>query len=106
MSVAGRGLRVRPTRRPPPPRPAALARRTLLFLAPAAAAVAAPAAFEPMEGLKGKDYGKSRTRLADYELDAETGLQYKDFVVGTGDGPAAGGDMVTVDWDGYTLGER
>ena len=78
--------------------------RTVAWLA--AAAVAAPAAFEPMEGLKGKDYGKSRTRLADYELDAETGLQYKDFVVGTGDGPAAGGDMVTVDWDGYTLGER
>ena len=58
--------------------------------------------FEPMEGLKGKDYGKTRMSYQDYTT-TKSGLQYADLRPGSGDTPAPG-DTVVVDWDGYTIG--
>lgn len=58
--------------------------------------------YEQMEALKGKDYGKVRTKYPDFIL-TDSGLQYKDLRDGSG-GVAKDGSRVTVDWDGYTLG--
>uniref|UniRef100_A0A061RPL1 peptidylprolyl isomerase n=1 Tax=Tetraselmis sp. GSL018 TaxID=582737 RepID=A0A061RPL1_9CHLO len=58
--------------------------------------------YEPMEALKGKDYGKTRMRFEDFTL-TESGLQYKEMRLGQGE-PVRAGDSVTVDWDGYTIG--
>lgn len=81
-------------------------RQTLLALLGSMAVTALPAAAEPkfeqMEALKGKDYGKVRTKYPDYVL-TDSGLQYKDLRDGSGD-TAAHGSHVTIDWDGYTLG--
>lgn len=58
--------------------------------------------YEPMEALKGKDYGKSRMSYGDY-VKTPTGLQYLDLKVG--EGPAAkADDAVVLDWAGYTIG--
>ncbi|KAL3133141.1 hypothetical protein ABBQ38_007035 [Trebouxia sp. C0009 RCD-2024] len=63
---------------------------------------AAAPKYEQMEALKGKDYGKVRTKYPDYVL-TDSGLQYKDLRDGSGD-TASNGSRVTIDWDGYTLG--
>lgn len=60
------------------------------------------AKFEPMDALRGKDYGKSRMSYNDYTR-TPSGLQYQDLRLGQGDAPRAG-DTVVVDWDGYTIG--
>lgn len=60
------------------------------------------AGFADMPALRGKDYGKTKMRYPDY-TETESGLQYKDLR--TGDGPVPKiGDLVVVDWDGYTIG--
>lgn len=60
------------------------------------------AGFADMPALRGKDYGKTKMRYPDY-TETESGLQYKDLR--TGDGPVPNiGDLVVVDWDGYTIG--
>lgn len=58
--------------------------------------------FANMPALKGKDYGKTKMRYLDY-VETNSGLQYKDLRVGNGPTPKKG-DMVVVDWDGYTIG--
>lgn len=58
--------------------------------------------FVTMPGLQGKDYGKSKMRVADY-IETESGLQYKDLRPGSGPPPSAG-NTVVIDWDGYTIG--
>ncbi|KAL8106486.1 peptidyl-prolyl cis-trans isomerase FKBP19, chloroplastic [Apium graveolens] len=58
--------------------------------------------FADMPALKGKDYGKTKMRYPDY-VETNSGLQYKDLRVGNGTTPKKG-DMVVVDWDGYTIG--
>lgn len=58
--------------------------------------------FADMPALRGKDYGKSKMRFPDY-TETSSGLQYKDFKVGSGPNPKMG-DTVVVDWDGYTIG--
>ncbi|KAL1807350.1 hypothetical protein ACET3Z_030418 [Daucus carota] len=58
--------------------------------------------FADMPALKGKDYGKTKMRYPDY-IETNSGLQYKDLRVGNGPMPKKG-DMVVVDWDGYTIG--
>ncbi|KAH7279846.1 hypothetical protein KP509_37G040000 [Ceratopteris richardii] len=58
--------------------------------------------FVDMPALRGKDYGKTKMRYPDYTL-TESGLQYKDLKVGTGPIPKEG-EIVVVDWDGYTIG--
>ncbi|KAH7365032.1 hypothetical protein KP509_18G005600 [Ceratopteris richardii] len=58
--------------------------------------------FVDMPALRGKDYGKTKMRYPDYTL-TESGLQYKDLRVGTGPIPKEG-EIVVVDWDGYTIG--
>lgn len=58
--------------------------------------------YEPMEALRGKDYGKPRMTYPDYEM-TPSGLQYKDMREGTGEVPREG-DTLLVDWDGYTIG--
>ncbi|GFR43809.1 hypothetical protein Agub_g4934 [Astrephomene gubernaculifera] len=60
------------------------------------------AKFEPMDALKGKDYGKPRMTYKDYTT-TPSGLQYQDLKLGSGESPVAG-DTVVVDWDGYTIG--
>lgn len=65
-------------------------------------ACAAEPKYEQMEALKGKDYGKVRTKYPDY-VSTDSGLQYKDLRDGSGD-TAKDGSHVTIDWDGYTLG--
>ncbi|KAL0027334.1 hypothetical protein WJX79_001396 [Trebouxia sp. C0005] len=81
-------------------------RQMLLSLLGSSALIALPAVAEPkfeqMEALKGKDYGKVRTKYPDYVL-TDSGLQYKDLRDGSGDA-VSNGSHVTVDWDGYTLG--
>ncbi|RLM66440.1 putative FKBP-like peptidyl-prolyl cis-trans isomerase family protein [Panicum miliaceum] len=64
--------------------------------------------------LRGKDYGKTKMRYPDY-TETESGLQYKtiafnivmtkiqDLRVGDGPSPKKG-EIVVVDWDGYTIG--
>lgn len=63
---------------------------------------AAEANYEPMEALKGKDYGKPRMTYPDFTM-TPSGLQYKDLREGTGESPRDG-DVLVVDWDGYTIG--
>lgn len=87
-----------------------LGRRALLttvtLLSTAAATPIAHAdevnSLEPMEALKGKDYGKPRMRYPDYTM-TPSGLQYQDFRIGEGE-PAKEGDTAVVDWAGYTIG--
>ncbi|WOL11634.1 peptidyl-prolyl cis-trans isomerase FKBP19, chloroplastic [Canna indica] len=64
--------------------------------------VAVAAEFTDMPALRGKDYGKTKMRYPDY-TETQSGLQYKDLRVGDGPTPKSG-DMVVVDWDGYTIG--
>ncbi|CAI5516557.1 unnamed protein product [Closterium sp. Naga37s-1] len=52
--------------------------------------------------LRGKDYGKSRMKYADY-TETDSGLQFKDLREGTGPTPQPG-DLVVVDWAGFTIG--
>ncbi|RLM74806.1 peptidyl-prolyl cis-trans isomerase FKBP19, chloroplastic [Panicum miliaceum] len=63
---------------------------------------AAKAEFADMPALRGKDYGKTKMRYPDY-TETESGLQYKDLRVGDGPSPKKG-EIVVVDWDGYTIG--
>uniref|UniRef100_A0A383WD35 peptidylprolyl isomerase n=1 Tax=Tetradesmus obliquus TaxID=3088 RepID=A0A383WD35_TETOB len=75
----------------------------LANLQPAAAAEDSERSkYEPMEALRGKDYGKPRMTYPDYEM-TPSGLQYKDMREGTGEVPREG-DTLLVDWDGYTIG--
>lgn len=55
-----------------------------------------------MPALRGKDYGKSRMKYPDY-TETPSGLQFKDLREGTGPNPNPG-DIVVVDWDGFTIG--
>ncbi|CAL5227439.1 g10404 [Coccomyxa viridis] len=80
----------------------AAAAAAALTLAVPQAAQAIVKGFEPMEGIKGKDYGKERQRYSDYTR-TESGLQFQDLRPGTGKA-ATSGSQVTVDWDGYTIG--
>ncbi|GAB2256957.1 hypothetical protein Droror1_Dr00023016 [Drosera rotundifolia] len=75
----------------------------LVVLAPIPAfAAASRSDFADMPALRGKDYGKSKMRYPDY-VETGSGLQYKDLKVGIG-AQAKPGDVVVVDWDGYTIG--
>ncbi|KAG2453336.1 hypothetical protein HYH02_001560 [Chlamydomonas schloesseri] len=58
--------------------------------------------YEPMDALKGKDYGKPRMKVKDY-VTTPSGLQYQDIKEGSGSSPQRG-DTVVIDWDGYTIG--
>jgi hypothetical protein len=58
--------------------------------------------FADMPALRGKDYGKTKMRYADY-VQTDSGLQYKDLRPGAGPAPKIGSTVV-VDWDGYTIG--
>ncbi|KAK4780719.1 hypothetical protein SAY87_016825 [Trapa incisa] len=58
--------------------------------------------FADMPALRGKDYGKTKMKYPDY-TETESGLQYKDLRVGNGSTPKAG-ELVMIDWDGYTIG--
>ncbi|XP_065854389.1 peptidyl-prolyl cis-trans isomerase FKBP19, chloroplastic isoform X2 [Euphorbia lathyris] len=64
--------------------------------------VAMASEFADMPAIRGKDYGKSKMRYPDY-VETESGLQYKDLRVGDGPKPKMG-EIVVVDWDGYTIG--
>lgn len=64
--------------------------------------VAMGSEFADMPALRGKDYGKTKMRYPDY-IETESGLQYKDLRAGSGPTPKMG-EMVVVDWDGYTIG--
>ncbi|PIA31403.1 hypothetical protein AQUCO_04900005v1 [Aquilegia coerulea] len=64
--------------------------------------VAVASEFADMPALRGKDYGKTKMRYADY-TETESGLQYKDLRVGSGPSPKMG-ETVVIDWDGYTVG--
>ncbi|MEW5312759.1 MAG: hypothetical protein WDW38_004368 [Sanguina aurantia] len=75
----------------------------LLLSQPSNEAQAAISGYEPMEALKGKDYGKPRIFYPDYEQ-LPSGLQYKDMRAGSGDVTPVSGDSVVIDWDGYTIG--
>lgn len=52
-------------------------------------------------GFRGQ--GKTKSRFSDFAL-TESGLQYKDFRVGTGVATPQNGDRVVIDWDGVTIG--
>jgi FKBP-type peptidyl-prolyl cis-trans isomerase len=56
-----------------------------------------------MPGLQGKDYGKTTTKYPDFTA-TESGVQYKDVKVGSGETPQKG-DRVVYDWEGYTIGD-
>ncbi|XP_024397791.1 peptidyl-prolyl cis-trans isomerase FKBP19, chloroplastic isoform X1 [Physcomitrium patens] len=58
--------------------------------------------YADMPALRGKDYGKTKMKYPDY-IETESGLQYKDLRIGTGSAPNVG-NLVVVDWDGYTIG--
>jgi len=58
---------------------------------------------EAMPALKDKNYGKSRTIYPDFTL-TDSGLQFKDLAVGSGDMSASTGSTVVVDWSGVTIG--
>eukprot|EP00249_Psilotum_nudum_P010028 c22292_g1_i1 orf=131-928(-) len=58
--------------------------------------------FTDMPALRGKDYGKSKMHYPDF-IETESGLQYKDLRLGSGPSPREG-EVVVVDWDGYTVG--
>ncbi|CAM6092442.1 unnamed protein product [Calypogeia fissa] len=60
------------------------------------------AEFTDMPALRGKDYGKSKMSYPDY-VQTESGLQYKDLRDGVGPNPREG-DIVVIDWAGYTIG--
>nr|XP_043640246.1 peptidyl-prolyl cis-trans isomerase FKBP19, chloroplastic [Erigeron canadensis] len=64
--------------------------------------VALASNFAEMPALKGKDYGKTKMKFPDY-AETSSGLQYKDLRPGNGPTPKKG-DIVVVDWDGYTIG--
>eukprot|EP00271_Cylindrocystis_brebissonii_P020455 TRINITY_DN677_c0_g1_i4.p1 TRINITY_DN677_c0_g1~~TRINITY_DN677_c0_g1_i4.p1 ORF type:complete len:315 (-),score=66.63 TRINITY_DN677_c0_g1_i4:558-1502(-) len=75
--------------------------------AEAAESVAAPPSgaatpYTDMPALRGKDYGKTQMRYADYTL-TESGLQFKDLREGNGPSPRQG-QTVVVDWAGFTIG--
>lgn len=53
-----------------------------------------------MEGLRGE--GKSKSFFSDF-TSTDSGLQFKDFKVGSGPAPQSG-DKVVVDWTGVTIG--
>lgn len=57
---------------------------------------------QKMGALEGKDYGKTKMKFTDY-TQTETGLQFKDAKLGTGETPSIG-DRVVFDWEGYTIG--
>jgi len=78
-----------------------VARRPVL-LAAALAPLSADAASDTvrMEGLRGE--GKKKTFFPDFTA-LDSGLQIKDFKVGSGAMPVAG-DRVSVDWTGVTIG--
>lgn len=48
------------------------------------------------------DIGHGCPRVADY-ITAPSGLQYKDYVKGTG-AEVQDGNTLLIDWDGYTIG--
>ncbi|KAG1667571.1 hypothetical protein FOA52_014652 [Chlamydomonas sp. UWO 241] len=56
----------------------------------------------PMSAISDKDYGKKRIQYPDF-VATQSGLQYKDFRDGAGEGAKAG-DTIVMDWDGYTIG--
>ncbi|KAK4773540.1 hypothetical protein SAY87_028559 [Trapa incisa] len=58
--------------------------------------------FTDMPALRGKDYGKTKMKYPDY-TETGSGLQYKDLRLGNGPTPKAG-EVVVIDWDGYTIG--
>ncbi|EYU28483.1 hypothetical protein ABFS82_11G081100 [Erythranthe guttata] len=58
--------------------------------------------YADMPALRGKDYGKTKMRYPDY-TETNSGLQYKDLRQGSGPIPKTG-EIVVVDWDGYTIG--
>ncbi|PKU63164.1 Peptidyl-prolyl cis-trans isomerase FKBP19, chloroplastic [Dendrobium catenatum] len=64
--------------------------------------MAIAAEFADMPALRGKDYGKTKMRYPDY-TETQSGLQYKDLRDGDGPKPKMG-EIVVVDWDGYTIG--
>lgn len=79
--------------------------------APAPPARAAEGVYGPrgvetsMDALEGRGYGKSRIDAGPDFVTTDTGLQYKDFVVGDESSPAPRvGDTVVLDWTGVTLG--
>ncbi|GMH09722.1 hypothetical protein Nepgr_011563 [Nepenthes gracilis] len=74
----------------------------LALLNSAPAAAASRSEFADMPAIRGKDYGKTKMRYADY-TETESGLQYKDLRVGSGPTPKLG-ETVVVDWDGFTIG--
>jgi len=67
-----------------------------------AEAAAVESKYEPMDALKGKDYGKPRMTFSDFTM-TDSGLQYKDYKEGSGELPQ-NGDTAVVDWGGYTIG--
>lgn len=73
-----------------------------LLLAGVRPASAVIKGYEPMEALKGKDYGKLRYEYSDY-VQTASGLQYQDIKVGEGPSPKEGQTCV-VDWAGVTVG--
>lgn len=73
---------------------------SVTLLPPASRADSAPATVK-MEGLRGT--GKATTFFPDFQV-SPSGLQYKDFKLGTGDAFPKQGDKVSVDWTGVTIG--
>jgi len=69
-------------------------------LSPRQPAVASSSSTVRMEGLRGE--GKATTLYPDFSLSG-TGLQFKDYKLGTGVTPGAS-DRVLVDWTGVTVG--
>jgi len=60
--------------------------------------------YQPMEGIRDKDYGKSRITYPDYET-TPSGLQYKELRAGDASvAPPKPGDLCVIDYDGYTIG--
>ncbi|CAI5510594.1 unnamed protein product [Closterium sp. Naga37s-1] len=80
----------------------ALVASVAVSLLPADVAEATESNFADMPALRGKDYGKSRMKYADY-TETDSGLQFKDLREGTGPTPQPG-DLVVVDWAGFTIG--
>ncbi|CAI5504922.1 unnamed protein product [Closterium sp. Naga37s-1] len=80
----------------------ALVSSVAVTLLPADVAEATESNFADMPALRGKDYGKSRMKYADY-TETDSGLQFKDLREGTGPTPQPG-DLVVVDWAGFTIG--
>ena len=75
---------------------------TFTALAPLTArADVSPPGVVKMEGLRGT--GKATTFFPDFNV-APSGLQFKDFKLGSGDAFPQKGDKVLVDWTGVTIG--